>query len=90
MQRFHLPKLSNLRSKLSLFCLLLFFDSFKDLYYKSQVKTTEKRNGGVEWKGANEHKAETFLPWGEVEISLRALTPLSRASGSNPAEVVLG
>lgn len=40
-----------------------------------------------EWEG---NKNPTFLPWGEVAISCRVLAPLTRGSGSNPAEVVLG
>lgn len=34
--------------------------------------------------------AKTFLAFEEALISRRALAPRSRASGSNPAEVVLG
>lgn len=57
---FHLPKLSNLSSKFSLFCLLLLFYNFKDLYYKSQVKTTQNRNSGVEWNGKVGIKLKPF------------------------------
>lgn len=35
-------------------------------------------------------KFQTFLAWLELLISLNALAPLSSASGSNPADVVLG
>lgn len=37
-----------------------------------------------------ESQFQTFLAFPELLISLKALAPLSKASGSNPADVVLG